>query len=477
MVEFGKRLREECAQHGADWQQHCIDYGALKNLIAENKKKKGRAVSFDDKDEYISAVVAASSYDHEYDDDLVVESPSSQFRYALDREIEKAVLFVLQEQGSIAKELDQLAVRRAKFVDTTYGLLRREGVSNVRLVSAALDELHEIHDGYAIAARSILRFVAFVDLNVTAVRKILKKHDKITKRKLSYTYLTVYMEEKVDSHLDQLYNDGGLSSLVVTLRRAFGELHHVELELRDVKQREEKQQKHRRIKSMPLSAIMGGRGGPPSHERQNSTMASSSSFVGNNIIGAKVALVTTPKEPLLQLIQMSRDKLKQNTKYVDFVAAQALMFEDSDEEEGQQTDSTDHSRAQRLSSLINLMSTFLYMTNYYIVAPTCGQYAARVGSSESMAGIVIGMTPNAALVATVLYAFWSNHSYKPALIFAASCSLLGNVAYALALSYDSIELVMIGRFLNGFGSARSINREFCSLLGLVLSNVDIGDLL
>ena len=104
--------------------------------------------------------------------------------------------------------------------------------------------------------------------------------------------------------------------------------------------------------------------------------------------------------------------------------------------------------------------SLLYMTNYYIVAPTCGQYAARVGSTEAMAGIVIGMTPNAALIATILYGWWSNHSYKSALLFAATCSVLGNIAYGLALSYDSIHLVMIGRFLNGFGSARSINRKW-----------------
>ena len=76
-----------------------------------------------------------------------------------------------------------------------------------------------------------------------------------------------------------------------------------------------------------------------------------------------------------------------------------------------------------------------------------------------MAGLVIGMTPNAALVATVLYCWWSNHSYKAPLIFAAACSLLGNLLYASALHYDSTAFVLMGRALNGFGSARSINRK------------------
>ena len=38
--------------------------------------------------------------------------------------------------------------------------------------------------------------------------------------------------------------------------------------------------------------------------------------------------------------------------------------------------------------------------------------------------------------------------------------MTGNIFYALALHYRSLTFVLIGRFLNGFGSARSINRRF-----------------
>ena len=70
------------------------------------------------------------------------------------------------------------------------------------------------------------------------------------------------------------------------------------------------------------------------------------------------------------------------------------------------------------------------------------------------------MTPNAALIATILYGFWSNYSYRNALIFAAISCFCGNIFYALALKYDSINMVLLGRFLVGFGSARSINRRY-----------------
>ena len=103
---------------------------------------------------------------------------------------------------------------------------------------------------------------------------------------------------------------------------------------------------------------------------------------------------------------------------------------------------------------------FVDAANYYIVAPTSTKYAAKLGGSESEGALIIGMTPIAALVSTVLFSWWTNHSYKAALIFASSCSLLGNLLYALGMPCNSLELVMVGRLLNGFGSARSINRRY-----------------
>jgi MFS family permease len=122
----------------------------------------------------------------------------------------------------------------------------------------------------------------------------------------------------------------------------------------------------------------------------------------------------------------------------------------------------DHIRTpkQQLSDYLNLMSTFLYMTNYYIVAPTSSRYAMKLGGSPSIASMIIGMTPVAALVSTILYSWWTSTSYKPALLFASSCSLIGNILYSIGLPFNSIVLVMLGRLLNGFGSARSINRRY-----------------
>ena len=93
MVEFGKRLKDECAQHGADWQRHCIDYGALKDLIDLEKRAQGGQPDVGVGD---SALAVATDVAH---------APCFQFRQALDRQVEMAVLFVLEEQGRIASAL------------------------------------------------------------------------------------------------------------------------------------------------------------------------------------------------------------------------------------------------------------------------------------------------------------------------------------------------------------------------------------
>lgn len=74
--------------------------------------------------------------------------------------------------------------------------------------------------------------------------------------------------------------------------------------------------------------------------------------------------------------------------------------------------------------------------------------------------MLVGMTPIAALASTILYSWWTSYSYKSALIFASTCSVAGNAFYLLGLPCNSMTFVLIGRLLNGFGSARSINRRY-----------------
>jgi len=109
---------------------------------------------------------------------------------------------------------------------------------------------------------------------------------------------------------------------------------------------------------------------------------------------------------------------------------------------------------EMLATIVN------FIASYYIVAPTSATYADKVGSNGSIASIIVGMTSFAALGSTILYSYWTSYSYKSALIFASACSAIGNLLYACGLPFHSLTLVMLGRLMNGFGSARSINRRY-----------------
>jgi len=100
------------------------------------------------------------------------------------------------------------------------------------------------------------------------------------------------------------------------------------------------------------------------------------------------------------------------------------------------------------------------MCNYNVVTPTSGMYAKLLGFDEAHAGLIIGMTPAAVIVSSLLYSWWSSYSYKKALIFASSCCAIGNLIYAFALPCNSLTMVLAGRLMTGFGSARTINRRY-----------------
>jgi len=292
---------------------------------------------------------------------LDVAASSLRFRRAFDREVETAVLFVLEEQGRIAAELDDLARRRAAFADTAVRVL----LARPRATRIKLGELHEEYSG---CAHAVIRLLSFVDLNATAVRKILKKHDKMSQHALTHVYVSASSDESAESHLDQLHGEEGLKALVVSLRRAFAELHRVEVELLEA----QTGGRHR-----PSNSTLVG-GAARNHRRHRSApfpAAPAPDF-------GEEARITAAREPLL-LIQLSRERLRRNTRYVDVVAAGAMIFGDA-ADDGEGPEDSDMTFGRRASSLLILLSTFLYMTNYYVVAPSLGDYLAVVSNSDEL---------------------------------------------------------------------------------------------
>jgi MFS family permease len=118
-----------------------------------------------------------------------------------------------------------------------------------------------------------------------------------------------------------------------------------------------------------------------------------------------------------------------------------------------------------VSLAINLVSVLLYTIGYYVVAPNANHYAIDLGYEGAFGATLIGASSFAALFGAFLYSFWyTQHSFKSALIFSSLCPLLGNLLYSLAVSFHKhgMPMALCGRFLCGFGSAEVVNRQIIS---------------
>lgn len=67
----------------------------------------------------------------------------------------------------------------------------------------------------------------------------------------------------------------------------------------------------------------------------------------------------------------------------------------------------------------------------------------------TLCGVIIGSMPFAALASAFVYSWWSNFSYTAPLLVSTLILVTGNLLYALALYFDSIWLLLLGRFLCG----------------------------
>jgi hypothetical protein len=85
--------------------------------------------------------------------------------------------------------------------------------------------------------------------------------------------------------------------------------------------------------------------------------------------------------------------------------------------------------------------------NYDIVVPSSDSYAELLNAPATLCGVIIGSMPLATLVSALVYSWWSNYSYQAPVIFSTLILMVGNLMHALALKFNSVWLLLIGRFL------------------------------
>jgi hypothetical protein len=271
MVQFGTTILE--SRHDP-WANAYLDYDGLKLAL----KQLGQ----------LSPV---------QEDPGVNGYHSEDFELLLNDQIEKVVLFFLDKQGELARRLRDL----------------RNNVNQQNPKTLAKE--------YQLVGEELVQLVNFVELNVTGLRKILKKHDKKFYRyPITHRYLSNYVQGE-DSHLQQMYHYGGMSALAETLKRGLQDL--------------------QRAKML---------GGLPDLEYSNVSSGTDYSALSPS----------QHVSPILYQIDEARSRLQHSSQYAKAMAAQALIFDEASDSGTFMVIQVPSRRG--ISSALNLLSTFLYMS-------------------------------------------------------------------------------------------------------------------
>eukprot|EP00584_Thalassiosira_punctigera_P006648 CAMPEP_0172540916 /NCGR_PEP_ID=MMETSP1067-20121228/11820_1 /TAXON_ID=265564 ORGANISM="Thalassiosira punctigera, Strain Tpunct2005C2" /NCGR_SAMPLE_ID=MMETSP1067 /ASSEMBLY_ACC=CAM_ASM_000444 /LENGTH=900 /DNA_ID=CAMNT_0013326849 /DNA_START=131 /DNA_END=2833 /DNA_ORIENTATION=+ len=476
---------------------------------------------------------------------------SHEFQEELNYEIRKALLFLMKSMGELASDLSELSEQQrftSKNVKTLLDdqekkIMAQDELQQQAVLQMQLQDICNLRMEYLVRVGSkLILLLHFVELNIEAIVKIVKKHDKILSKweeshqsseetsryvRLRREYLprfAVYSHEPnvrclflaaadagdcrntgnlqlpTRKHSNLEGKVGGWDAIQWNFEVALRELHQWQSDLEralevtddDVQDTPEL---HMLTPSKSFSEILLTPSMGSSIKRFLSTSSSILGLENKYNSQSTVDREASFFEPMIYQIQSSRQRMGQmHHRYIRMVYAHEMLHligeknihQEEDEnylmqsrEEFGSLEKLERVRKQSigsegegkalmrayptvsgLSKFLNLASAGLYMCNYNIVAPTSGLYAELLGFDRANAGIIIGMTPFAVILSAVLYSWWSSYSYKRALMFASCCCMLGNIVYALALPFDSLFMVLIGRMLTGFGSARVINRRY-----------------
>ncbi|KAH9315764.1 hypothetical protein KI387_024391, partial [Taxus chinensis] len=123
-------------------------------------------------------------------------------------QIEKTVLFMLEQQGYLASRLRALGEEREV-------LLQHNDMSRV----------NELQEAYTYVGQELLKLLYFIEINATGLRKILKKFDK----RVGYQFTNYYVTSRSNhpySQLRQVFKHVGLEAVVGALSHNLTELQH-----------------------------------------------------------------------------------------------------------------------------------------------------------------------------------------------------------------------------------------------------------
>ncbi len=466
MVQFGKTI-EQAQRIG--WEDAYLDYSSLKrkiknveSLLWHQDSERVQLLEESDTNEFPPSDAGELSLS----DVSELEDLKAEFFQTLQVEIEKVSLFALKMQGQLAD-----AVGAARFDSNE--LFDKDSP----LVQDTCNNL----DRYAALSVEMAHLLKFICINAIGIQKILKKYNKIFER---IDEPHCYSVE--NDHLQLLANSQSIMAIHASLQAVLDDCYKREnlsdpdvaldlLRFQCIMECISILKKNASLIHLPFMDFLS----------KQSMILTGANFGGMDGVGRRALQWLLKLEPQT-IRQMNRSQLQRmwqkwssESEFVSshldgglpyghrriptYVGDEALKAMKDPMAEDPTQAKWAWGGVSGVSMILNLLSILLYTINYYIVAPTANHYAISLGMDGAFGATLIGASSFSALFSAFVYSLWYTQStFKSALVFSAACPLVGNLVYALAISYTSMPMAIVGRILCGFGSAEVLNRQLIS---------------
>jgi len=501
MVKYGKQFRRDMIP---EWQNHYVSYKILKKIIKKLLKKRkifsdGAFLSENSKETEINItdseghkMIISSrlsenlEIEDQYENRLASTEFLSEFFDQLDKEIKKIYLFYQNLERELYIQINTHLHKRIKYKNF--------------ILKDILKEVEQLSKISLLAAS----FSKYINDNMTAIKKILKKYDKKFKRSSEDSTIKFLKNKLEDQHSDFNYImqfkiidevNVLIEDLIKELSDRYNEL------IRNKKNKEDKNNLRSSIKGGEVDIKKGN--SPlkdPLLNTHNSDLNSDLEEIKEDFLSdqkemklkieqkfevikkylSKIDELTTFRTKIKNMNFYITDGITIHNNYIKILHSEAnktIFIPNEDDElikiflssrnKNYLTKETYQSLSiqNKINIIQCFLHTYLFMSIYSASITTNFLYLKEMGSKEIYSGLFLGLIHIGGMFSTLIMSKWIIRCYKWPMIVSVLFFLIGSILYVFAhpnsaSSLPSLFMIGFSRFLIGLGSIRTVNRGY-----------------
>jgi hypothetical protein len=434
-----------------------IDYNLLKKKISELKTKEELESKNVNCENIIFKTISQNS-DEQDPIEKIIKSHIGKyikiFLTILDDEIKKFYNFYLHLEKEIYMKLNSVLHEEYRYEEFQ--------------LHEIMEEIGKIEN----LIQDVLDLSNFINMNLTAIRKILKKFDKkfnLHSNPIALYYLRHKLKDQSSNlvYVLQFKIIDESSAIIERLHRVLYDVYKTQrykISLRDLDiEKMISEPLLKEINIANLSALSGG--GDPSLVRKIFEKKFRNIIDQVGIIDESNDLIRSNVEfwhlnSFKAEFDMTRIEEYKNVM-VDYIEEEK-MLDNLIPQVGSEVKNYTYKNEKIYTGNVwlTLIHTFLFTMNGFIVQPSNPGYLERLGANPFLTGVIIAMTPLAAIISTFIYSNLVNSGYKTSYLISIFCLIFGNFLYSFADFLNSVLFMAIGRIFVGLGGARVVNRRY-----------------